>query len=494
MERFIFYKILPVDSTIGFIEQILTNEYQLNRDLVSKSIRPLQRYVSHLKNNLYAVVEYPYVDKVSRDSYYFYFSSKRDEFHRDSIKISFFNRKITKGQFRSAKQSLRLSKRYLGFLVIRPTFPKIIGRSVINKSALNNNGFIYCYTHVPASVNSIKFSAVGFPHSSQDSETMTCAETTIWALMEYFGNKYPEYLPILPSKINKILSSFTVERLLPSKGLTAGQISYALKEIGFGVKLYSKNAYSGEFLDLLKIYVESGIPTVAVIQNKAGIAHAQNIIGRRKPIDDEIDNIQPAIDIGLSSTLSYYESLKLDYVFIDDNQPPYMVTKLETPSSFYNNTKWENCNITNIIVPLYHKIYLEGGEARRFAVSIISRFNSRTQFFTNENIIIRTFLASSRSYKDYIAKDKQVNPFIKNMFLSTTMAKFIWVIEISNKALLKNNFCSGMLVLDSTEPQTSRDEIIIGVIGNYYFSNNMFKIVKLNVPLQPLNCYSGNLN
>jgi len=48
------------------------------------------------------------------------------------------------------------------------------------------------------------------------------------------------------------LGRFSFERLVPSKGLTAGQISFALRELGFGVKIYSANAYKNDFLKLLR--------------------------------------------------------------------------------------------------------------------------------------------------------------------------------------------------------------------------------------------------
>lgn len=39
----------------------------------------------------------------------------------------------------------------------------------------------------------LKFYVKAFSSSSQDTETISCAETTVWALMEYYGNKYAEY-------------------------------------------------------------------------------------------------------------------------------------------------------------------------------------------------------------------------------------------------------------------------------------------------------------
>lgn len=58
---------------------------------------------------------------------------------------------------------------------------------------------------MPTKVLGVKLFIEGFPHSSQDSETITCAETTIWAAMEYFGTRYSDYKPVLPSTIIKTM-------------------------------------------------------------------------------------------------------------------------------------------------------------------------------------------------------------------------------------------------------------------------------------------------
>ena len=97
----------------------------------------------------------------------------------------------------------------------------------------------------------MKFEVKGFPHSSQDAETISCAETTLWALMEYFGNKYPEYRPVLPSDIIKTLKQVSSERQVPSKGLNIQQMSFALKEYGFGTRIYSRHQYGSSFENLL---------------------------------------------------------------------------------------------------------------------------------------------------------------------------------------------------------------------------------------------------
>ena len=81
---------------------------------------------------------------------------------------------------------------YLGFVVLRP-LRYCIGRNVIDPKAKDDTSLQQakiCRATIESSCFGIKLNAVGFPHSSQDTETMTCAQTTIWALLEYYGNKY----------------------------------------------------------------------------------------------------------------------------------------------------------------------------------------------------------------------------------------------------------------------------------------------------------------
>ena len=68
--------------------------------------------------------------------------------------------------------------------------------------------------------------------------------------MEYFGNKYPEYKPVLPSKIVEVLQKLSAERQVPSTGLNIQQMAYALKEFGFGTKIYGKKEFGEDFKKL----------------------------------------------------------------------------------------------------------------------------------------------------------------------------------------------------------------------------------------------------
>jgi hypothetical protein len=64
-------------------------------------------FSSLLRNDLVCYMEYPYVEKVYRDSYYHYYSTKHNLKIRDCARISFFDSKIKLSDFRE-KESFDL--------------------------------------------------------------------------------------------------------------------------------------------------------------------------------------------------------------------------------------------------------------------------------------------------------------------------------------------------------------------------------------------------
>lgn len=439
---------------------------------IQSSLSTLNKFVDEFKDDLKFLIEYPYVDKMYRDSYYHYFSSKTLNYSRNCIRISLF-----KAEFEVSNQYIsgEISDNYLGFLVIRPTFPKVVGRNVISPYAFKVNDINICNLKVDSTANYLKVKASGFPHSTQDTEMISCAETTLWSIVEYFSGRYSNYPPLLPSAIHNILSQFSFERQIPSKGLRAAQISFALKKIGFGVRIYSKNAFDAEFESNLRIYIESGIPIVGVIQNPS-IGHAVNIIGRKDYTSDNFSNI-PVETLRSDLRIKDIANCDTEIVLIDDNYPPYRISTINDPSSYYTSTSWRNCKITNFIVPLYPKIYMEAGEARKISKDLLSHL----PVYKERDMVIKTFLTSSRSYKNYILKLTDIDDGIKKILLSLSMPKFIWVTEIFDENDFLNKLCEGIIILDATEPKEFH--IIGSILENIFLrkdNNTGFNVFRVN--------------
>lgn len=459
------YAITTIDQAVTEILRFIADSEVYNKTDDGQDIENmLYQFVDELRDDLFVFIEYPYVDRVYRDSYYSYFSSKHNAYFRDCIRVAFFSDKITERHFREEKFRSKLQEAFLGFVIVRPTFPNVIGRSLLHRHALVDSQFEQCSYTTNVLINGVKLDVAGFPHSSQDAESISCAETTIWSLMEYFGSRYPDYKPTLPSHILRVLSRYAKQRLLPSNGLTVDQISYALKEFGFGTYIYSAdNAYGDDLENIIATYVESGIPIIAAIANHT-VGHAIVMIGRET--DSAVDLAQQrsrTLTYTEGTTVSYVDHTDIQrrYVVQDDNFPPYQQISLVNPSEHYEGVDeaFAGCTIQSIVVPLHRKVYLEADKAKSLVMNILT--DTDFGFVFSDTFVFRFFLTSSRSFKDHVAKLPLLDADVKNLLVLSRMPKFIWCTELYGAEHYDQNQASGLIVIDATEASENMREALL---------------------------------
>lgn len=165
------------------------------------------------------ICEYEYADALYRDTFYACFSRKFSIFPRDCKRLSFFQGELNPTDFyQYAPETERLlQERFVGICVLKPIRYGEIGRTVLDPLKLK---IPVCYVKTARFRMDVLGHALfvdGYPYSSQDTETMTCAEITIWSIMEYFGVTFPEYGTVLPSQITAGLDKLSSERTLPSR-------------------------------------------------------------------------------------------------------------------------------------------------------------------------------------------------------------------------------------------------------------------------------------
>ncbi|MFV0419334.1 MAG: hypothetical protein ACK5KT_11460 [Dysgonomonas sp.] len=478
--------------------KIIQNKLGFSEEETRRAIKEIDRHLSSLRPNITIIIETDYVDKVYRNSYYSYYATKLRPYKRDCIKLSFFDIvfKDQKEMF-DADSANRLKDKYLGFIVLRPTPEGIIGRNVISKSALQSNEIEICGVNIGSTVFGLKCNVIGFPHSSQDGELMTCAETSIWALMKYFGNKYPEYKPILPSNIINILKERTNTRQIPSKGLFVNDISYALKDQGFGIVNYDAGNYTNDPDDFRKIfncYIDSGIPLVVALSNNSDVNHALLCIGRKKVDRSTTVFLKPPTQIAGGKEFHEWNKIPNEFVFNDDNMPRYQLAEFEKPTAHYGLPNWQECKIVHFIVPLHHKIYLSAEEAIKISNYIVS-----TELKDSKDVItVRTFLASSRTYRDYIRSNSEMNEVLRDTILRRRTPKFLWVTEISNIDSFRNGKVNGIILLDATSVEQNNFRSLI--FFNYkekisFFDEDSKDYKEFILPLQSeFYAFDKNLN
>ena len=418
-------------------------------------------------------IEFPYVDKHYRDSYYTYFSTKHHLYSRDSIRLSFFQGKIENNNFRINNEIDALKNNFLGFITLRPTRINTIGRSVISPRLYKSNDFICCLAKYNVLINGVKLDVYGFPYCTQDGETLSCAETTVLNIMEYFGVKYNNYTPTLPSKISNKLFERSFERLIPTNGLNTEDISYALKELGFATKIYHKDDFIKNtshpfgFKEIVNSYIDSGIPIIATITNDY-IGHAVIIIGHEILNDKTISLNKSGIP-----QAEYYSDYIDKYLIIDDNVTPYQLVLFDEPTNIleYNHDEsFKDCTIESVIVPLYHKVYVDSVLAHDLIRNIL---REKLLINLSEPYIIKIFLTSSRSFKSETCINSEFDPDIKELIVSKKMPKFIWIAELykDENCMLQNNVMT-LIVIDATEPNFDESHIIFIMHDNQYIVYN----------------------
>lgn len=413
-----------------------------NPDSRQYVIHHIAKFLQTLREDLTILVETEYVDKVYRDSYYTLYSTKLRNYHRNCVRISFFTPDFNEDTALTVDSIDSIKRAYLGFLVIRPLAECCIGRNVISPLAKNStySDMAICKAQISSTCMGIKMQATGFPHSSQDGEMMSCAETTVWAILEYFGNKYSDYRPIMPSDILAALKPFAYERQLPSGGLSFEQISIALKKQGFGCKVYEQS--NPMFQELFTCYIESGIPLSVCIQTN-DFGHAVVCVGRNKTERQVIE------EKGMYSVLGnnyYVWNKSIDhFIFNDDNYPCYQPTTFQHPTAYYQRSEWDSGKITHFIVPLHPRVYLDA----ELAINA-SNYLAIHKLKVPPQSVIRTFLASNRTYREYIIKNEDMNETEKQVYLHIDMPKFVWVTEIADKASFFANKVNGLILLDAT--------------------------------------------
>lgn len=419
-----------------------------------------------------------YVDRVYRDSYYFYYSGKHFCYDRFCKRIFLFANSFDKPLLDLSPAELE--KDFVGSIVIRPIPGRAIGRTLLNPKYFV--GSMPCFIR-RANYNMTAFgkriSVNAFPYSMQDGETTTCAEITILNLLDYYSRSYSEYHYLLPSDINRIARENGYERSLPTHGLKYEMISKAFCESGFYPRLYSSEKMpKDKFRRILYYYVESGIPLSLGVTTGSQNKHSIVVIGHGKVnVENQRlkQNVYASYDKKSNNTVWICDAADIidEFCIMDDTQMPYILSECRLHNK--NQLRLGSYAIETMMVPLYKKMYLEASDASEiFKVIIASQeygFNSSDAKYienglslgTKSNpLAVRIFMTSSRSLRK--CRDEQFangNEEVRSWYSTTVFPKFVWVCELSTVDMYSKKVI-GEIILDATSSADAyADSLII---------------------------------
>lgn len=443
-----------------------------------------------------------YVDQFYRDLYYNYYSSKFYTYQRDCLRISFFKGKISPDMLctYNDKVEKNLQESFYGCLIIRPLQNGPIGRTYISFEKINIPSSFILSTIFHFYLFGHELSVRAFPFSQQDQEYLTCAETVLWNITEYFGTQYPEYKTILPSSIIDAKNTIQTQRVLPSLGIDSYEFSKILMTFGFAPRIYDSVDYldaphdnsSCNIRKLFKrsiyYYIESGIPLALEVTHNSNANHMITCIGHVNGYNQfELKSNIVSLD---DAPYVFIADLFQEFVVMDDNSSPYSQICLKIAENKKPDHDEEidsaKLNITpNIktveryIVPLYKRILMDSFQADTLVTSLLSTKQwSFSNFFPKsflsyENpITIRIFLTSSRQYKA-TRSIQSTSPAEAQFYLEKTFPKYIWVAELALLTDYTKGEIQGEIVLDATYPidRISSQNFLDSVLLIRYMNN-----------------------
>lgn len=444
---------------------------EVDHDKIVLGKKFLKKFLWNLPKPITIIQEMYHIDRSYRDTYYMYFSNQHFTVKRYSRRLSFFLGEYDVLSYfaEDIKIEKELRENFIGSCVINPLIVGSIGRTLINPKFLLGAHVRPVYVRL----SEFKLNVYGrvlfvkaFPYRMQDEETMCCAEVTLLNLLEYYSNSYDDYRTVVPSEIIENEQKHSYERVLPARGITYPVLTKVLSEFGFSPRLYNISAIDSyqysyvsqkdELRRWLHYYIESGIPVAVNLTpiSTAGTAHSIVCIGHGKVKPELKKRAYKKRWIAwgnrecshpLINSADFYD----DYVVVDDNEPVYQVRNFDSLSLF------SDMKVENLAVPLYKRMFLDAPNAYTIIRSLLHSEMFGIEGWSGdflakgENVVIRLFMASSRSYKDYRMHTMQ-DTYVKQLYTLIPMPRFVWVCELYRLNDYDNLLAFGEVVIDAT--------------------------------------------
>ena len=449
----------------------LYGEEKVEANWVINYVSELERILLQIRLPFTIVQESYHIDPSFRDSYYKYFSNQHFDIKRFTKRLSFFSIQITEDDFFTTDDNKfkRIAESFMGACVINPIPTGLIGRTLFNPKFLIKREEMPAYIRLSKfklHVLGKKIEVDAFPFRMQDGETMRCAEVTLLNILEYFSNSYPDYRTVYPSDILDSEKRYSHERVLPSRGVTYPILTKILSEFGFAPRLYSFSSIErfslskmnpeDELKRLLHYYIESGFPVALNLSPVGGngSGHSVVCIGHGKI---EASHVQKAIRNKwipwkhrekchpIINSADFFE----DYIVIDDNQPIYQI------KPFHKLSIYPDMRVEYIAVPLYKRMFLDASDAAAVVRSVLHHEHFGIDVWAGEflkpkeDVVIRLFMASSRSFKEY-RSNSLCNRIAREVYASIPMPRFIWICELYRMDDYFQSKAFGEIVIDAT--------------------------------------------
>jgi len=457
------------------------------------------------------IVESDYVDNEFSSCYGRFYYHLFQNISKTCKRLHFFAEPI----HRADLPNLECREGYLGYVVLRPISAMPIGRTVLSPMVKSRHKeFILTQEDYKVNLSGSTLSVSGMPFIQQDGRVAACASAALWMATSYLSPKY-NLANKSSIEITELATGydFTQSRSIPGRGLTIPQMLNSLSAMGYSPQLYD-HPWPEEAKQTIYSCVESKIPALLALSFKEG-HHALVAIGHTFSSPKMPTRHREIIRVNKGHKSTYYDNIEWIPAFIvhDDQGGLYGklrilqlenfvkktkkgkatnridVEKLPLPPGVEPSTSEVHCpievefsyrdpmfserrlgNLFAIIMPMPPGVSLLAEDARRKARELMIVTSVLYGSPQLSEIILRTYLDSSNSYKESLKYRDKMPAWLKQFYRGKPMSKYIWVTEISNrdlfdKANVEDRQMIGEIIMDSAASPYTPSFIAIHVPG-----------------------------
>lgn len=214
------YTWLPISAPedYGRLEDMLESEF------APRSVVPqLQKSITAAVKGV--LIEFGYVDKDYRSTYYHFYAKKGRRYRDDCIRLHLFDEAVSFADERLELVSTQgaLSDHYFGYIVLRPTITSTIGRSILSPDVRTGAGGAVIQSDHEVHVLGHALKIWGFPSMKQHADISVCAHVSCWAILRHYSERYASHREILIHDITLMAHPFDPGGLTPALGLNVAQ-------------------------------------------------------------------------------------------------------------------------------------------------------------------------------------------------------------------------------------------------------------------------------
>ena len=394
------------------------------------------------------LVEYGYVDKDYRSTFYNFYAKKGRQYRTDCVRLHFFDGSVQYDEIRIdiACSDGRPQDHYYGYIVLRPTIVATLGRSVLSPDIrLGARGrAIQSLHHV--NLLGHRLPVWGFPSMAQHVDIAVCAHVSCWAILRYYSETFPQHREYLVHDITKLVAPFDPGGLVPSLGFNVLGAERVFQAAGcFPVLVGKRNSSSdGAFFSQLLAYLESGFPLFVAMPSET---HAVVIVGHNWK--------QTATPPQASSSHVWTQVETL--LTVDDNLLPYATVPLHSPGTQAGQPSYSADSFDAFIVALPDKIYYPAD-----AIDALSRrvegSLARARGPGQESLELRRYFITTVSRLREHARNHHTNlgDGLVGLLMHLDTAKFVWVVEYCSVAQWQAGHVAARAIVDATASPTDK--------------------------------------